>query len=341
MSVNFPASLDDAITLPDPSTSSNVNNPSHAGLHDNENAAIIAVETKIGTGSSTPTSGKVLRATGTGTSTWGAVVLTTDVTGVLPVANGGTGLSSLGSGIATFLGTPSSANLASAVTDETGTGKLVFATSPSITTSLKDTNGNTWINQTAAPSAVNYVTIADSATGSPPAISASGSDINIDFNIATKGTGVVKINGSQIGPTAFLNPYKFSVYRNGALTDSNGAYALLTYDTKTFDTGSNYSTSTGKFTAPVAGFYMFHAEKSSPIGNTGNGTVALYVNGVLTKVGTQIYSGASGTTVGVGVTGLLQLAANDYVQVYTYGGGGAIATGAAYTYFDGFLMSAT
>jgi hypothetical protein len=60
--------------------------------------------------------------------------LTTGVTGILPVANGGTGISAFGTGIATFLGTPSSANLAAAVTDETGTGALVFATSPTLVT---------------------------------------------------------------------------------------------------------------------------------------------------------------------------------------------------------------
>jgi hypothetical protein len=54
-------------------------------------------------------------------------------TAILPVANGGTGLSSLGTGVATFLGTPSSANLAAAVTDETGTGLLVFGTNPTLT----------------------------------------------------------------------------------------------------------------------------------------------------------------------------------------------------------------
>lgn len=45
-----------------------------------------------------------------------------------------TNVSGLGSGVATFLATPSSANLASAVTDETGTGALVFATSPTLVT---------------------------------------------------------------------------------------------------------------------------------------------------------------------------------------------------------------
>jgi lysophospholipase L1-like esterase len=54
----------------------------------------------------------------------------TNATG-LPVS---TGISGLAANIAAFLATPSSANLATAVTDETGSGALVFGTSPNITT---------------------------------------------------------------------------------------------------------------------------------------------------------------------------------------------------------------
>lgn len=43
-------------------------------------------------------------------------------------------ITGLGTGVATWLATPSSANLRSAVTDETGSGALVFATSPTLVT---------------------------------------------------------------------------------------------------------------------------------------------------------------------------------------------------------------
>lgn len=67
----------------------------------------------------------------------------TNCTG-LPVASG---ISGLGTGVATFLATPSSANLASAVTGETGSGALVFGTGPTIDapviTGLADISGAT------------------------------------------------------------------------------------------------------------------------------------------------------------------------------------------------------
>jgi hypothetical protein len=59
----------------------------------------------------------------------------------LPIS---TGVSGLGTGVATFLATPSSANLASAVTDETGTGALVFANTPTLVSPVlgTPTSGN-------------------------------------------------------------------------------------------------------------------------------------------------------------------------------------------------------
>ncbi|AXH76791.1 MAG: hypothetical protein [Caudoviricetes sp.] len=66
-----------------------------------------------------------------------APILGTPTSGVLTNCIGlpiSTGINGLGTGIALFLATPSSANLAAAVTGETGTGALVFAGSPTLTT---------------------------------------------------------------------------------------------------------------------------------------------------------------------------------------------------------------
>ena len=72
----------------------------------------------------------------------------TNATG-LPIS---TGVSGLGSNVATFLATPSSANLSAMVTDETGSGSLVFATSPTLTTpSLGTPAALTLTNATGLP----------------------------------------------------------------------------------------------------------------------------------------------------------------------------------------------
>lgn len=81
----------------------------------------------------------------------------------LPIS---TGVSGLGSGIATFLATPSSANLRTAVSDETGTGALVFATSPTLVTPTLGVATATSVNKVTvtAPATSAVLTIADGKT---------------------------------------------------------------------------------------------------------------------------------------------------------------------------------
>jgi hypothetical protein len=102
MPSSYPTSND---TFNIPTATSPRNAPSLSAAYNLATSAITALETKLGTGSSTATANKVLRATGTGTTAYAQVVLTTDVTGTLPVANGGTGVTSLTLPAGTIVGT--------------------------------------------------------------------------------------------------------------------------------------------------------------------------------------------------------------------------------------------
>jgi hypothetical protein len=103
----------------------------------------------------------------------------TNCTG-LPIASG---VSGLASGVATFLATPSSANLRAALTDETGTGSAVFAGTPTLATPIVS---GVLATSAAAPTIASATTIAPTtaivfisgttaiATITPPAPIASG-----------------------------------------------------------------------------------------------------------------------------------------------------------------------
>ena len=136
--------------------------------------------------------------TNTGTSNnpaWAQVALATGVSGTLPVANGGTGITSLGSNVATFLGTPSSANLRSALTDETGTGGAVFATSPTLVTPALGTPASGVLtNATGLP-------VGGLANGTDGQLITWGADAAATTVAVGTSTHVLTSNGAGAAPT--------------------------------------------------------------------------------------------------------------------------------------------
>lgn len=150
-------------------------------------SGVSGLGSNVATFLATPSSANLIAAvtgeTGTGalvfadTPTLIAPLLGTPTSGVLTNCSGlpiGSGVSGLGTGVATFLGTPSSANLLAAVTDETGSGALVFATSPTLVTPTLGVAAATSLNKwvlTAPTTAATLVAGADSLTYTFPSTS--------------------------------------------------------------------------------------------------------------------------------------------------------------------------
>ena len=122
------------------------------------------------------------------TNAQGQVTGVTNTT-ITPAVGSITGLAT---GVATFLATPSSANLAAAVTDETGTGALVFATSPTFVTPILGVpqSGDfsigtfTWptFNQNTTGTASNVtgiVAVANGGTGTATPSLIAGTNVSI------------------------------------------------------------------------------------------------------------------------------------------------------------------
>ena len=243
----------------------------------------------------TPTSGNLANCTGyPAGSITGTVNLTTQVTGTLPVANGGTG-----------------------VTTSTGTGSVVLSTSPTFSNRIT----NYGINTNAATSA--GITGGTSAgTLAVPLQTPTATSI---FKIAPLGyTGSAWTGGSSLD---FVTTDAITSVNRGtsvvlnAIAAGGGTATALTWNGTTLDAnGTTLTGNTGTVTSVSASVPAFLSIAGSPITTTG--TLAITYSGTALPVA----NGGTGVTSSSG-TGSVVLNSSPSLTTPTIGGGGANFSG--------------
>lgn len=143
-----------------------------------------------------------------------------------------------------------SAELAGVISDETGSGALVFATSPTLTTPrfadlgfIADANGNELLIFDLNASAVNEITLTNAATGNAPQLAATGGDSNIDLKLAAKGTG-------KIAPQAQVNHGAFTAYFTETDNGNSGTADTVDWTLSNKQKSTLTGNCTFTFTAP-------------------------------------------------------------------------------------------
>jgi hypothetical protein len=251
--------------------------PSSANL-----AAALTDET--GTGASVFANTPTLVTPILGTPTSGTL---TNCTG-LPIS---TGVAGLGTNVATFLATPSSANLAAALTDETGTGANVFATSPSLTTPALA--GETFSTNSSISAAGSTQGTATPLTSDYNVINTAAAGSGVILPTATTGRRIIVVNrgantvnvypatSSSIDALAVNAPITLPV---AGVLIFNAASVALWYSSFNLYTSATTSAGVTSFSAGTTGF--------SPASST---TGAITLSGTL-----NVANGGTGVTTSTG-----------------------------------------
>jgi len=139
-------------------------------------------------------SGQLLQSNGTSAPTW--------ISGV----SISSGVSGLGTNVATFLASPSSVNLASTVSDETGSGALVFANTPTLVTPIlgTPTSGVLGACTVDGINKVGYLNIPQSGSTKTSSYTLTATDSGEFIEVGTGGSIVVPNSTFTVGDAVVI-----------------------------------------------------------------------------------------------------------------------------------------
>lgn len=163
----------------------------------------------------------------------------------------------LTSGTLAQFATTTSAQLAGIVSDETGSGSLVFGTSPTIGTATINTPtvaGGTINNASVGattPSTGAFTTLSASST-----VSGAGFSTYLASPPAIGGTAPAAGSFTTISATSMS---RVIASTTNAMSIPNNTSTTITTWTTSLNTGANFTASTGVYTAPVTGQYEVSA----------------------------------------------------------------------------------
>ena len=182
----------------------------------------------------------------------------------------------MGTGVATFLATPSSANLAAAVTDETGTGSLVFSASPTLTTPTLGVASATSVNKVTitAPATGSTLTIADGKTlTASNTLTFTGTDAS---SVAFGTGGTVAYTGGKLSQFAATTSAELA----GVISDETGSGALVFGTSPSITTSiTTGSSSFDVFDTTATTINAFGAATTLTLGQDGaSGTTTTNIN---------------------------------------------------------------